>query len=129
MATSIPPHNLGEVCDAAVAYIDDPAIDLDELMEHHPRPRLPHRRHHLRPDGASARRTGPAAAGSSSGPSTTIEEQKDGRSQIIFTEIPYQLTKEPLLKKLAELVNGGRITGVTDIVDESATASSRSGSS
>ena len=48
-----------------------------------------------------------------------IEEQKDGRSQIIFTEIPYQLTKEPLLKKLAELVNAGRVTGVTDIVDES----------
>ena len=48
-----------------------------------------------------------------------IEEHKDGRSQIIFTEIPYQLTKEPLLKKLAELVNGGRITGVTDIDDES----------
>ena len=51
MATSIPPHNLGEVCDAAVAYIDNPAIDLDELMEHPPRPRLPHRRHDLRPDG------------------------------------------------------------------------------
>ena len=48
-----------------------------------------------------------------------IEEQKDGRSQIVFTEIPYQLTKEPLLKKLAELVNAGRVTGVTDIVDES----------
>ena len=44
---------------------------------------------------------------------------KDGRSQIVFTEIPYQLTKEPLLKKLAELVNGGRITGVSDIDDYS----------
>ena len=48
-----------------------------------------------------------------------IEESKDGRSQIIFTEIPYQLTKEPLLKKLAELVNDDRVTGVTDIRDES----------
>src|SRR4029079_1403830 len=48
-----------------------------------------------------------------------IEESKDGRSQIIFTEIPYQLTKEPLLKKLAELVHTGRVTGVTDIQDES----------
>jgi DNA gyrase subunit A len=46
-----------------------------------------------------------------------IEEQKDGRSQIVFTEVPYQLTKEPLLKKLAELVNGGRITGVANIDD------------
>ena len=51
MATSIPPHNLGEVCDAVVAYLDDPAIELDDIMELHPRPRLPHRRHHLRPDG------------------------------------------------------------------------------
>ena len=88
-------------------------------MEHHPRPRLPHRRHHLRPAGASARRTGPAAARSIVRAKYEIEELKDGRSQIIFTEIPYQLTKEPLLKKLAELVNGGRITGVSDIDDES----------
>ncbi len=43
----------------------------------------------------------------------------DSRAQIVFSDIPYQLTKEPLLKKLAELVNGGRITGVSDIVDES----------
>jgi DNA gyrase subunit A len=48
-----------------------------------------------------------------------IEELKDGRSQIIFTEIPYQQTKENLLKKLAELVNGDRISGITDINDES----------
>ena len=61
----------------------------------------------------------PAEAGSSSAPSTTIEELKDGRTQIVFTEIPYQLTKEPLLKKLADLVNNGRITGVSDVVDES----------
>ena len=58
-----------------------------------------------------------------------IEEQKDGRSQIIFTEIPYQLTKEPLLKKLAELVNAGRITGIDRHRRTRATASSRSGSS
>ena len=119
MATSIPPHNLGEVCDALIAYIDNPAIDLDEIMEHPPGPRLPHRRRRSAAGWASRRRTARAAAGSSSGPSTTIEEQKDGRSQIVFTEIPYQLTKEPLLKKLAELVNGGRITGVSDIDDES----------
>ena len=85
----------------------------------HPRPRLPHRRHDLRPAGASseAYRTGRGRVVLRA--KYEIEEQKDGRSQIIFTEIPYQLTKEPLLKKLAELVNGGRITGVTDIDDES----------
>ena len=48
-----------------------------------------------------------------------IEEMKDGRSEIIFTEVPYQLTKENLLKKMAELVNDGRISGVTDVRDES----------
>ena len=118
MATSIPPHNLGEVCDAAVALIDDPAIDLDGLLEIMPAPDFP--------TGATicghwgireAYRTGRGRIVVRA--KYTIEEQKDGRSQVIFTEIPYQLTKEPLLKKLAELVNAGRVTGVTDIVDES----------
>ena len=93
----------------------------------HPRPRLPHRRHDLRPDGhPEAYRTGRGKVIVRA--KYEIEELKDGRSQIVFTEIPYQLTKEPLLKKLAELVNGGRITGVSDIDDDSATASSRCGS-
>ena len=118
MATSIPPHNLGEVCDATVALIDNPEITLDELMEFIPAPDFP--------TGATicgrfgireAYRTGRGKVIIRA--KYTIDEQKDGRSQIIFTEIPYQLTKEPLLKKLAELVNSDRITGVSDIVDES----------
>ncbi|HEV3165739.1 MAG TPA: DNA gyrase subunit A [Isosphaeraceae bacterium] len=118
MATSIPPHNLGEVSDAVVALIDDPDISLDELIEILPGPDFP--------TGATicgrwgireAYRTGRGKVVLRA--KNSIEEQKDGRSQIVITEIPYQLTKEPLLKKLAELVNGGRITGVTDIVDES----------
>ena len=117
MATSIPPHNLGEVCDALVAYIDNPAIELDELMEIIPGPDFPTGGDDLRPDGHQGGVSDRAAAGWSSGPRTSIEEHKDGRPQIIFTEIPYQLTKEPLLKKLAELVNGGRITGVSNIDD------------
>ena len=118
MATSIPPHNLGEVCDAAVALIDDPEIDLDGLMEHLPAPDFP--------TGATicgrfgireAYRTGRGKVVLRA--KYEIEEQKDGRAQIIFTEIPYQLTKEPLLKKLAELVHAERVTGVSEIVDES----------
>ena len=118
MATNIPPHNLGEVCDATIALIDNPDIDLDELMQYIPAPDFP--------TGATicghygikeAYRTGRGKVMVRA--KYAIEEQKDGRSQIIFTEIPYQLTKEPLLKKLAELVNGDRVTGVTDIVDES----------
>ncbi|HMB07316.1 MAG TPA: DNA gyrase subunit A, partial [Isosphaeraceae bacterium] len=118
MATSIPPHNLGEVCDAVVASIDDPNIELDDLMEIVPGPDFPTGgticgRYGIR----EAYRTGRGKVIVRA--RYAIEEQKDGRSQIVFTEIPYQLTKEPLLKKLAELVNADRVTGVADIVDES----------
>ena len=118
MATSIPPHNLGEVCDALIAYIDNPAIELDEIMEKMPGPDFP-------TGGTICGRFGIKEAYLSGRgrvvvrARSTVEEQKDGRSQIVFSDIPYQLTKEPLLKKLAELVNGGRISGVSDIVDES----------
>jgi len=118
MATSIPPHNLGEVCDGVVAWIDNPKIELDELLEIIPAPDFPTGaticgRHNVR----EAYRTGRGKVILRA--KYAIEELKDGRSHIIFTEIPYQLTKEPLLKKLAELVNTDRVVGVTDIVDES----------
>ncbi len=116
MATSIPPHNLGEVCDALVAYIDNPAIELDELIEILPGPDFP--------TGATiCGRMGIKEAYLSGRgkviirAKNEIEEFKDGRAQIVFTEIPYQLTKEGLLKRLAELVNSGRITGVSNIDD------------
>ena len=118
MATSIPPHNLGEVCDAAVALIDDPEIDLEGLMEHIHGPDFP-------TGGTICGRWGIREAYRTGRGKVIIrakheiEEMRDGRSQIIFTEIPYQLTKAPLLIKLAELVTGDRVTGVTDIVDES----------
>lgn len=118
MATSIPPHNLGEVCDATVALIDNPDITLDELIAYIPAPDFP--------TGATICGRWGSRQAYETGRGRImvrakyeIEELKDGRSTIIFTEIPYQLTKEPLLKKLAELVNTGRITGVTDVVDES----------
>jgi len=116
MATSIPPHNLGEVCDALIAYIDDPSIDLDAIMELLPGPDFP--------TGATlCGRMGIKEAYLTGRGRVIIrakyeiEELKDGRSQIVFTEIPYQLTKEMLLKRLADLVNGGRITGVSNIDD------------
>jgi len=116
MATSIPPHNLGEVCDALMAYLDDPAVELDELLELLPGPDFP-------TGGIICGRLGLKEAYRTGRGRVVvrarhvIEEQKDGRHQIIFTEIPYQLTKESLLKKLAELVNSGRITGVANIDD------------
>jgi DNA gyrase subunit A len=118
MATSIPPHNLGEVCDALITYMDNPAIELDEIMERLPGPDFP-------TGGTICGRLGIKEAYQSGRgrvvvrARSTVEEQKDGRAQVVFSDIPYQLTKEPLLKKLADLVNGGRISGVADIVDES----------
>jgi len=116
MATSIPPHNLGEVCDALIACIDDPSIDLDTIMELLPGPDFP--------TGATVCGRMAIKEAYLTGRGRVIlrakyeiEELKDGRAQIIFTEIPYQLTKEMLLKKLADLVNGGRITGVSNIDD------------
>ncbi|MFM1802176.1 MAG: gyrase subunit, partial [Planctomycetota bacterium] len=118
MATNIPPHNLGEVCDALVAMIDQPDITLDEIMELLPAPDFPTGgtlcgKYHIKQAYMTGR--GKVVIRSK----YEIEELKDGRSQIIFTEIPYQQTKENLLKKLAELVNGDRISGITDINDES----------
>jgi len=118
MATSIPPHNLGEVCDGVVALIDDPAIEIDDLLEIIPAPDFPTgaticNRYGVR----EAYRTGRGRVLLRA--KYEIEESKDGRSQIIFLEIPYQLTKENLLKRLADLVNSERVTGVTDIRDES----------
>ncbi|MGE3821336.1 MAG: DNA gyrase subunit A [Isosphaeraceae bacterium] len=123
MATSIPPHNLGEVCDGVVAWIDARSegrtLDVDELMEIIPGPDFP-------TGGTICGRHGAREAYTTGRGRVflrakyVIEEARDGRNaQIVFTEIPYQLTKEPLLKKLAELINGGRITGVADLKDES----------
>ncbi len=118
MATNIPPHNLGEVCDALIGMIDNPRITLDEIMEKLPAPDFP-------TGGILCGRLGIKQAYMTGRGRVVIqarhaiEVQRDGREHLVFTEIPYQQTKEPLLKKLAELVNTGRITGVSDIVDES----------
>jgi len=118
MATSIPPHNLGEVCDALVAMIDDPEIDVHGLMEHIKGPDFP-------TGGTICGRFGILEAYQTGRGRVTvrakheIEELKDGRSRIIFSEIPYQLTKENLLKRLADLVNNQRITGVSAVDDHS----------
>ncbi len=116
MATSMPPHNLGEVCDALIAYIDNPAIDLHSIMELLPGPDFP--------TGATLCGRMAIKEAYMTGRGRVIvrakyelEELKDGKTQIAFTEIPYQLTKEMLLKKLAELVHAERITGVSNVDD------------
>ena len=90
MATSIPPHNLGEICDALIRVIDDPDVSIDELMEICARSRLPHRRHHLRPQRHSARLSTPGRGTIVVRARARIEEHAKGRSRIVVTEIPYQ---------------------------------------
>ena len=103
MATNIPPHNLSEVIDGCIAYIDDPDIDLPGLMEHIKGPDFP-------TAGIIMGRSGIRAAyATGRGKITlrgraTIEETKNGRTQIIITEIPYMVNKARLIENMAELV-------------------------
>jgi len=119
MATSIPPHNLGEVCDALVALIDDPEIDLPGLMAHVKGPDFPTGgilcgRRGIR--DAYERGRGRVVVRAH----YVIEELKDGRAQLVFTDMPYQQTKESMLKKLAELIADGRVPGAAgEPMDES----------
>ena len=118
MATNIPPHNLGEVIDGCVAYIENPDIDLAGLMEHIKGPDFP-------TAGIIMGRSGIRAAyATGRGKITlrgraTIEEKKNGRYQIVVTEIPYMVNKARLIENIADLVKDKRITDISDIRDES----------
>jgi DNA gyrase subunit A len=118
MATSIPPHNLGEVCRGIVALIDNPDITVPELMEYIPGPDFP-------TGGIVCGKTA-IWKGYQTGRSTIvvraktrIEERKADRFRIIVSDIPYQLTRDPVVKKIAELANEGRIPGISGVRDES----------
>ncbi len=118
MATNIPPHNLGEVIDACVALIDDPALDDDALMARVPGPDFPtagiiHGRHGIR----EAYRTGRGRIQVRA--RTHVEEDKSGRQRIVVTELPYQVNKARLLEKIAALVKEKRIEGISELRDES----------
>ena len=118
MATNIPPHNLGEVIAAALAYIDNPAISIDELIEIVPAPDFP---------------TGPLIMGKGGAQSAyregkgsimmrarhEIEEGRGERQSIVLTSIPFQVGKSGLVEKIAEAAKDKRIEGVSDIRDES----------
>ena len=118
MATNIPPHNLGEVVDAAMAYVDNPAITIDELMDIVPGPDFP-------TGGFVMGRGGIRAAyhlGRGSivmRAKTSVEELRKEREAIIVTEIPYQVNKTTLLEKIAELVREKKLEGISDLRDES----------
>ncbi|NKC22208.1 DNA gyrase subunit A [Ochrobactrum oryzae] len=118
MATNIPPHNLGEVIDGCIALIDNPAIELAELMEIIPGPDFP-------TGGIILGRAGINSAYTTGRGSVvmrgraTIEPMRGDREAIIITEIPYQVNKASMIEKMAELVRDKRIEGISDLRDES----------
>jgi len=118
MATKIPPHNLGEAIDAVVAYIDDPSIDIDGLMEHCPAPDFPtggiiygyagvHEAYHTGRGRVIMRAE------------MHEEEIRKGRMALVITEIPYQVNKSAEIERIADRVRQERIEGIADLRDES----------
>ncbi|WP_457674685.1 DNA gyrase subunit A [Thiolapillus sp.] len=118
MATNIPPHNLSEVVNACVALIDDPAISIDELMEHVPGPDFPTAGIINGAKGIrEAYRTGRGKIYVRA--RTHFEDMDNGKQRIVVTELPYQVNKARLMEKIAELVKDKKIEGITEMRDES----------
>lgn len=119
MATNIPPHNLGEVVDATVAQIDNPDITLEELMKYVKGPDFP--------TGAEVYGGAPMKQAYATGRGsvtiravTQIEERKNGRFNIVITEVPYGMSKEGFVDKVRELVLAKKLDHIADARDESA---------
>jgi DNA gyrase subunit A len=117
MATNMPPHNLGEVCDALCAYIDDPDIPVDDLMKRIPGPDFP-------TGGVVMGRAGIREAYLTGRGKCVIrgvaEIEDEGRTpRIVISEIPFQVNKANLVEQIADLVRDKRIEGISDLRDES----------
>ena len=118
MATNIPPHNLGEVINACVAVIDDPEVNMVDLMEHISGPDFP-------TGGIIMGRSGIRAAYATGKGKivvrarTEFEPFGNDRTRIIVTELPYQVNKRELVRKIAEQVREKRLDGISDLRDES----------
>jgi DNA gyrase subunit A len=118
MATNIPTHNLGEVIDGCCAYLDNPGITVEQLMEHIPGPDFP-------TGGMIMGRSGIRAAFTTGRGSVvmrcrhTIEEVRKDRDAIVVTEIPYQVNKARLVERIAEVVREKLVEGISDLRDES----------
>ena len=117
MATNIPPHNLGEVIDGCIAYIDNNDITTSELMEFIKGPDFPTGASILGNSGIKkAYETGKGNITIRS--KCEIVEHKNGKQSIVITEIPYQVNKSTLISKIADLVKDKVIDGITDLRDE-----------
>ncbi len=119
MATNIPPHNLTEVISACLALLDNPDIDIDELMQHIQGPDFPTAAIiNGRAGIVQAYKTGRGRIYIRSR-AEVIEDEKTGKPTIIVTEIPYQLNKARLIERIAELVKEKKLEGITELRDES----------
>lgn len=119
MATNIPPHNLGEVVDATVALIENPEASLEDLMKHVKGPDFP--------TGAEVYGGAPMKQAYATGKGSVtiravanIEERKNGRFNIVITEVPYGMSKEGFIEKVRQLVLDKKLTHIADARDESA---------
>lgn len=118
MATSIPPHNLGEVIDAVVELIDNEDATLEDILKHIKGPDFPTGAHIMGNSSMlQAYRTGRGKVVQRA--KTSFEEMSGGKTRIVVTEIPYQVNKARLVEKIAELMKDKRIDGITHIGDES----------
>ena len=118
MATSIPPHNLSEVCDAINLLIENPEATVDDLMEHVKGPDFPTGGHiYDKKEIEAAYSTGKGAIVMRA--KADIVETKNGSFHIIVTEVPYQVNKASLLEHIAELVRDKKLEGIRDLRDES----------
>ena len=118
MATNIPPHNLGEIIDACLAYIDDPEVTLEALLDIVPGPDFP-------TGGQIIGRTGARTALMTGRGSVimrgvaSVEDIRKDREGIVIHSLPYQVNKAALVERIAELVREKRVEGVSDLRDES----------
>ncbi len=118
MATSIPPHNLGEVIDGTIALLENPEMDIEELMEYIPAPDYPTGALIMGSSGIKkAYRTGRGNCIIRA--RVEIEEMHNGKSRLIITEIPYQVNKAKLIESIADLVKQKRVEGISDIHEQS----------
>lgn len=118
MATNIPPHNLSEVIDGLVYFIDHPEATIDDLMNYIPGPDFPSGGFILGRDGIKDAYTTGRGSVVMRG-RAEIETDEGNRSRIVITELPYQVNKALLIEKIAELVRDKKIEGISDLRDES----------
>jgi len=118
MATNIPPHNLNEVADATIALIRKPDSTIDELMQYVHGPDFPSAAFITGPEGIrSAYETGKGIIQLRA--RAFVERKRGDRESIIVSELPYQVNKAKLIERIAELVRDKKITGISDLRDES----------